>query len=83
MTDRLRCIVPFCRRTTKPLYREWICGKHWPLVDRALKRRLARLKRLLRRCRTDRQWRHVRNHLDIVWECCKAQAIERAAGITA
>lgn len=85
MIDRIPCIVPYCRRTRKPASRpvEWICGKHWPMVDRVLKCRLARLKRLLRRCRTDRQWQTVRNHLDNVWERCKRQAIERAAGISA
>lgn len=83
MKGRLRCAVPFCRRTAKPLSSEWICWKHWSAVDRTLKRRLVRLRRLARRCRSDRQYQTVRNHFDSLWERCKRQAIERAAGITA
>jgi len=84
LTERLRCLVPFCRRTrAREGYSEWICAKHWPLVDRDLKRRYTRIKRLTRKAqRLGRQvalqagnrvgWR--------IWEQCKAQAIERAMG---
>lgn len=84
MSDRIPCVVPFCRRTRKPNgAREWICGRHWPLVDIRAKRKLARLRRLLRRCRSQRQWQIAANLFDVQWELCKRQAIERAAGISA
>lgn len=38
MSDRLRCIVPYCRRTTKAEFREWVCAKHWTVVPKALRR---------------------------------------------
>ncbi len=50
----LLCLVPHCRRTTRAdrlpewiLARgpEWICGKHWPLVSPAWRRRYALVKR--------------------------------------
>lgn len=46
---RIACCVPFCRRGSRkfPPGTEIICGKHWRLVDRALKRfRTRALKRL-------------------------------------
>lgn len=49
MVDRLSCCVPFCRRTTKGNFREWICAKHWPLVPRALKAEWREAKRKTRR----------------------------------
>lgn len=78
MPDRHPCLVPYCRRTCKPGdFREWICGKHWPLVDKHLKRRRARLRRMWKR----RQDPRIEALDARVWERCKAQAIERAAGI--
>ena len=32
------CCVPFCRRRTGRTKEEWICGKHWALVDSLLRR---------------------------------------------
>lgn len=49
MTDRLSCCVPFCRRTVKAGgFKEWVCGKHWPLVPRDLKRSYTLAKRRAR-----------------------------------
>jgi hypothetical protein len=45
MTDRLTCIVPGCRRTHAPIWNEFICAKHWPLVPRDMRRAYARAKR--------------------------------------
>lgn len=52
MTGRIGCVVPGCRRTRgdrkgDPLQpgMEWICGEHWALVDRSLKRLRARSRR--------------------------------------
>jgi hypothetical protein len=45
--------VPFCRRTSTHFKNEWLCGDHWRLVDRQLKRfrtkRLAVVWRLVER----------------------------------
>jgi hypothetical protein len=37
---RLPCCVPFCRRTigAEGTFSEWICGRHWRLVDKDLRR---------------------------------------------
>lgn len=49
---RLHCIVPSCRRTCDPsrfpngqAYNEWICGKHWSLVPKRLRRLYSLAKR--------------------------------------
>lgn len=66
MTDRLSCLVPGCRRTCKPLpYREWICGKHWPLVPKQFRRAYAHAKR------------HHKPDvvLDRIWARCRRAAI--------
>lgn len=69
---RLRCCVPFCRRTTPQRngWTEWLCPKHWKLVD-------AEIKALRRSAR-----RRGRDRLDaMLWSRAKRQATERAAGI--
>jgi hypothetical protein len=40
MTARLPCCVPFCRRTigAEKGYSEWICARHWRLVDKDMRR---------------------------------------------
>jgi hypothetical protein len=52
VTHRISCCVPYCRRTTSAEFREWVCGKHWPLVSRQTKATLrtakARARRILR-----------------------------------
>ena len=87
MKDRIPCLVPFCRRSA-PLERfslseEIMCGAHWRLVDRSLRRRDARLRRLLRRARNEAVEDRVYDLLSRVWSRARRQAIERAAGITA
>jgi hypothetical protein len=57
--SRLRCEVPFCKRTRgrrkgdaadpDPAHEQWICGDHWRRVSPHLRRRKARLERLYRR----------------------------------
>ena len=49
MDDRLKCCVPFCRRTTKQDCGEWICGPHWRAVPRAARADLFAAKRELRK----------------------------------
>lgn len=73
MTDRIRCSVPFCRRTTGrfSLPTEWICGDHW----RGVPQRLRRLYSLAKRRRKPDAV------LNYIWMKCKRAAIERAGGI--
>lgn len=74
---RLPCAVPYCRRgsTRFPPGWEFLCGIHWRLVDKALKR----LRTKARRKREGARY----NRLEaLIWRKMKRQAIERAAGIT-
>jgi hypothetical protein len=67
-----QCCVPFCGHTTKRPYGEWICVKHWTLVDRALKREKREADKRFKACDLERE------AYDAVWQRCKVQAIERA-----
>lgn len=49
VSDRIRCCVPFCRRTTGEPFREWICAKHWSMVPRTVRAVWSREKRQARR----------------------------------
>lgn len=51
MTERAKCLVPYCRRTSGrvPPAHEWICSDHWKPVSRATKRYRARSKRILKK----------------------------------
>lgn len=50
---RTSCAVPGCRRTTKQDSNEWpaewVCGKHWPLVSRRLKKKYSTVRRIARK----------------------------------
>ena len=97
--NRLPCWVPFCRRTVARTGKfehctEIICGKHWRLVRRSRRLTYDRLRReidrdprpfwkmspgapeRLRRIKVDRL-------VDRMWARAKAEATERAMGITA
>jgi hypothetical protein len=46
MTERLRCLVPGCRRTRAACeFEEWICQRHWSLLGRRQRAAYARAKR--------------------------------------
>ena len=92
--DRIKCVVPFCRRTRKPDCTEMICGKHWRMVSRTLRDRKIRMNRRYRRRFGDNApWDYPAGsamRLESVklaricgkaWEACKRSAIEAAAGI--
>ena len=83
MTARLPCSVPFCRRTTATgRFAEWLCANHWPLVSPALKARKRKAARLLRQARLrGLEKPMIEARAAQIWERCKAEAIERAAGI--
>ncbi|WP_262027630.1 hypothetical protein [Microvirga sp. Mcv34] len=75
MTERVRCCVPFCRRTIaaeklKP-WNEWICGKHWSAVPKIERREYSWTKRRIPNS----------DATSVQWERLKAVAIEAAAGI--
>lgn len=76
--NRIRCCVPYCRRTTGKPVGEWICGNHWPLIPKDRRRAWGRLKRLWRRLPQNVV---LSSRLDVVWENLKRTAIDRAAGI--
>lgn len=70
--ERIKCIVPFCRRTTRARdeWDEWICADHYKPVPR-------RLKTLRRRAR-----RLGRHSVDLfLWGRIKSFACEAAGGI--
>lgn len=83
---RIPCEVPFCRRTARADKYEpgvrIICGKHWRLADRSLRRRWSRLKRLLKRGVTSRVEQRLIYLCNRLWERALKQAIERAMGVT-
>lgn len=78
MTNRLCCVVPFCKRTNgRAGFDEWICGDHWKLIDRDRRRAYGRYAR---------QWRRYRQEdagvaAARLWEVLKRAAIERAVGL--
>lgn len=49
MTDRLSCCVPFCRRTTKENFGEWVCGSHWRNVPSSIRDNFNAEKRRVRK----------------------------------
>ena len=81
---RIRCAVPFCRRTRRDdgSFTEWICQEHWVLTSARLRRiyslRKRRIRRLVSHHDIGREIRAKRR----TWQWLKRQAIERAAGIT-
>lgn len=92
--DRTPCCVPYCRRSTKHSYSEWICSVHWPAVPKRLKRRLSLFKRRYRQRYGNTAWHlypagsdnrigavRVDRLIRKVWAACKKAAIESAAGI--
>lgn len=93
MADRCHCLVPYCRRTTGKLDADdpWICGQHWKLVPRWMKRRRTRLYRLWKKAGgSDTSWPEqppkARKALRLYWAWwakIKKTAIERAVGISA
>jgi hypothetical protein len=73
VSDRIRCAVPFCRRTTARFRppTEWICGDHWRLVPKVMRRVHGR------------RYHHEHDGIacDRLWALVKRSAIEAAGGI--
>ena len=84
MTDRVRCVVPFCRRTYKPTDHdpeEVMCGKHYRLASPILRRRMSRVRRIARKTMDMSKLRRLAVIDNSLWERVKKQAIEAAAGL--
>lgn len=86
MSARLQCCVPFCRRTRgrrngDPAggVREWICGDHWRLIDKARRRVWGRIRGRWRRFGPPAA---ADDMADRLWASLKRQATERALGIS-
>lgn len=93
---RLACCVPFCRRSFKqdkagnpwPKGSRVICGKHWRMARPLLRRRYARVKRLLTRGLVSKHGKrpyrvNIRWVLHRAFERIVREAVERSAGISA
>jgi hypothetical protein len=77
------CCVPHCRRMRRPRSTdgdgvEWLCPDHWRTVSPTARRRYKRLQQRARRG-DDPMWLALAFEQ---WKRLKAQAIERAAGIS-
>ncbi len=84
MSARIPCCVPFCRRTFKcedAGVRWVICGKHWRLADKSLRRRRTRLVRRYNRTSDLQMLERLYRMICTLDERGKRQAIERAAGL--
>lgn len=85
MADRIACLIPFCRRTTKaddPVIEwpddGWICGNHWRSVPTRMKAIKRRARRRLRRHPDDPA--AIAAFARISARCTRA-ALDAAAGI--
>ena len=78
-TTRQPCLVPGCRRTRLHAGGEWICGDHWRLTDRHVRRTLFRaVKRFRHGGEKAETFASVARQC---WRRLKTQAIERAGGL--
>ncbi|WP_126975557.1 hypothetical protein [Frigidibacter oleivorans] len=70
MADRLRCCIPFCRRThhNREGFGEWICQKHWSAVPKAMRRAYASAKRR----------RKPGEAISRIWARCRRAAADQA-----
>ena len=94
---RVPCLVLGCRCTRRPFadgWSEWICGKHWREVPRAMRRELSSIVRIYRRKFGDNgYWQYppgspqrleavdLHNAWVAQWEQCKTAAQDAALGI--
>lgn len=81
--DRIACLVPFCRRTASrarfPTATEIVCGRHWRMCPRRLRRIYSlAAQRWNRQLPSARTWRKHRQ-LERLWERIKAEILTAAA----
>lgn len=83
--SRVRCAVPFCKRTTSleriQPHDEWICGEHWRGVPRHRRHQYSVARRRNARYGGPEKGWHGRIESRL-WMMCKRLAIEAAAGIS-
>lgn len=86
---RINCCIPFCNcGSTYYASGEYMCPKHYRLVDKALKAKRRRLRRLYKRLsrtpqprgRPNWRWRAGKMEMHI-WAQMKRQATHRSLGI--
>lgn len=80
--DRTPCLVPFCRRTASAAFMrgpgEFLCGNHYPLVDKRLRRLRTRVR--LKAGRVG--WTPALIALSgRLWARAKGQALDRAGAL--
>lgn len=92
MTDRIRCLVPGCRRTHPAgRFREWVCSRHWPLVPKVRRRVYSRLNARARRLHEAAEgramteaeateWWRLQAVLDRLWARLKSQVLAEVRG---
>lgn len=80
---RTPCCIPFCRRgTTKfPDSPEIMCGKHYRLAPKSLRRRRTKILRALARERDPRRAQRLFDLQQRLWERAKATVTNIAMGI--
>lgn len=89
MAERIRCCVPYCRRTFKRSAdhddeTETMCGKHYRLADPLLRAKRSTINRRRTAALNRMNWPLVDRLTRIsnfMWRKIKRQAIERALGI--
>lgn len=96
MSERIRCLVPHCRRTFKSDGGddEVICGKHWRAIPLAIRKAKTDAHRIYRRrFGSNPFWSYPAGSPERIacveagqacadtWKAAKEAAIERAAGI--
>lgn len=86
--DRIPCEVPGCGRTAhrKPEYGsdiQIICGPHWRMAPRYMKDRYAKIRRAVRKARTDDDLRRASSMAAAYWDNVRRRVIEIAMGISA
>lgn len=83
MSVRIACCIPFCRRgTTKfPGSAEIICGPHWRLAPKALRRRLSKVRRLAKRESDPVRLQRLETLDWRLWDRIKAASTEAAMGV--
>jgi hypothetical protein len=82
MSERLACIVPFCKRTRKPYSdepEEWICDRHYKAIPLPMRREYeaAWADADAADKRKSDDWSIYRRVTD-AFEHCKAEALKRA-----
>lgn len=79
---RTRCCVPGCKRTSTRFPDEWICGRHWSLVPKKMKKVLARIHRKCRRYpHMNRTVQRLMRAEERIWQRIRRAAIESAHGV--